>query len=160
MSDRRAVQVIFAVACVSLLAISGAVGYAIHDDKTHVTEHMMTAAPIHSRSENVRASDLGNAATGRQIFTRAGCVACHNYAGAGGKDGGPLDFMRGKLAVADVAAMSGRIWNHVPTMEKLFKAEKIPFPTFTGNQMADLMAYLHGGGPAPAARGSSGMMGG
>lgn len=34
-------------------------------------------------------------------------------------------------------------------MERFFKEEKIPFPTFKGEQMNDLIAYLHGGGPAP-----------
>lgn len=27
--------------------------------------------------------------------------------------------------------------------------EKFPFPAFKGEQMNDLIAYLHGGGPAP-----------
>jgi hypothetical protein len=34
-------------------------------------------------------------------------------------------------------------------MERAFKEENIPFPTFAKSQMADLIAYLHGGGPPP-----------
>lgn len=109
-------------------------------------------------STNLQASQIGDAAAGRAIYTRAGCVACHSYRGRGGRDGPPLDFMRGRLSAAEIAAMSGRIWNHVPQMQKLFKQEGIPFPTFQGHEMADLVAYLHGGGAPPEL--SKAMMGG
>ena len=39
--------------------------------------------------------------------------------------------------------MSGRIWNHVPAMLPHFQEEGIPFPIFSGFEMADLIAYLH-----------------
>lgn len=144
---------VLVVGVLALLAAGGAIGYALHDDRTQQNVGVM-----HSASENVRASDVGSVAAGRRIYTSAGCVACHSYNGVGGKDGPPLDFMRGQLAVADIAAMTGRIWNHVPAMERLFKEEGIPFPRFTGHQMADLVAYIHGGGSAPAM--GPGMMGG
>jgi hypothetical protein len=35
------------------------------------------------------------------------------------------------------------------TSEAAFAEEQIPFPEFTKNQMASLIAYLHGGGPPP-----------
>jgi hypothetical protein len=60
--------------------------------------------------------------------------------------------MRGKLAAEDIANMSGQIWNHLPAMERFFKEEDIPFPSFSGDEMADLLAYLHGGGPPPEVR--------
>lgn len=66
--------------------------------------------------------------------------------------------MRGKLAPVDLASMSVRIWNHVPAMQAMFKEEGIPFPRFSGSEMADLIAYMHGGGAPPALR--TGMMGG
>lgn len=37
--------------------------------------------------------------------------------------------------------MSGRIWDHLPAMLPHFEEEGIPVPTFTGFQMADLIAY-------------------
>lgn len=48
--------------------------------------------------------------------------------------------MRGKLAPVDLASMSVRIWNHVPAMQAMFKEEGIPFPRFSGSEMADLIA--------------------
>jgi hypothetical protein len=57
--------------------------------------------------------------------------------------------MKGNLTASDIANMSGLIWNHVPQMKAAFAEEGIPFPEFKGNQMADLIAYLHGGGPPP-----------
>jgi mono/diheme cytochrome c family protein len=41
-----------------------------------------------------------------------------------------------------------------------FKEEGVPFPTFKRNQMADLIAYLHGGGPGVKAVPNHNGMGG
>ncbi len=83
------------------------------------------------------------------LFVSQGCSMCHTFEGQGGTDAPKLDFMRSKQSVTDIANMSGRIWNHVPAMEAAFAEEGIPFPTFEANQMADLIAHLHGGGPSP-----------
>jgi hypothetical protein len=53
--------------------------------------------------------------------------------------------------------MSGTIWNHVPLMVHHFEEEGIPYPSFSANEMADLIAYLHGGGPPPAVPKAGGM---
>lgn len=104
-----------------------------------------------SQGEPLSASSIGDATRGRQLFVSQGCANCHSYEGHGGSDAPELDFMQGKLSATDVADMSGTIWNHVPVMEAAFEAEEIPFPTFEENQMANLIAYLHGGGPPPKA---------
>jgi len=95
------------------------------------------------------ATEIGNAKDGRELFVSQGCAMCHTYEGRGGTDAPSLDFMKGRLTASDIANMSGLIWNHVPKMEAAFKEEDIPFPEFTDNQMASLIAYLHGGGPPP-----------
>lgn len=95
------------------------------------------------------AEEIGNAQDGRELFVSKGCAMCHTYEGRGGTDAPDLDFMQGKLTANDIANMSGLIWNHVPTMKAAFEEEGIPFPEFEGNQMASLIAYLHGGGPPP-----------
>ena len=51
--------------------------------------------------------------------------------------------MRGHLSAAEVANMSGQIWNHLPGMLPHFKEEGLLYPTFQDDQMADLVAYLH-----------------
>jgi mono/diheme cytochrome c family protein len=113
-----------------------------------------------SANEQLQAGSIGDAAQGRELFVSQGCAMCHTYEGRGGTDAPDLDFMQGKLNATDIANMSGTIWNHVPTMKAAFAEEGIPFPTFTANQMADLIAYLHGGGPPPDAPKSGTSMGG
>lgn len=95
------------------------------------------------------ADEIGNVKDGRELFVSQGCAMCHTYEGQGGTDAPSLDFMKGQLTANDIANMSGLIWNHVPTMKAAFEEEGIPFPEFEGNQMASLVAYLHGGGPPP-----------
>ena len=102
-----------------------------------------------SNDGQLQASSIGDPTRGRQLFVSQGCAMCHTYEGQGGTDAPNLDFMRGRLSATDIADMSGTIWNHVPAMEAAFAEENIPFPTFEKNQMADLIAYLHGGGPPP-----------
>ena len=97
----------------------------------------------------LQAGEIGNAKDGRVLFVSQGCSMCHSFEGQGGTDAPSLDYMKGELTTNEIANMSGMIWNHVPTMEVAFAEEGIPFPEFTGNQMASLIAYLHGGGPPP-----------
>jgi mono/diheme cytochrome c family protein len=106
----------------------------------------------HTATEPLKATSIGDPAVGRGLFVSQHCSDCHSYAGRGGSDAPPLDSMRGKLAARDIANMSGTIWNHVPLMVHHFKEEGIPYPSFSANEMADLIAYLHGGGPPPDVR--------
>ncbi|HKI66103.1 MAG TPA: c-type cytochrome [Solirubrobacterales bacterium] len=97
----------------------------------------------------LQAEEIGNPKDGRELFVSQGCSMCHTYEGRGGTDAPDLGFMRGKMTASDIANMSGVIWDHLPTMKAAFEEEGIPFPEFKGNQMASLIAYLHGGGPPP-----------
>lgn len=98
---------------------------------------------------SVPASAIGDPSRGEQIWTAKSCSLCHSIDGKGGSDAPPLDFMRGKQSVRDIAGMSGTIWDHVPKMLPAFREEGIPFPSISRAEMADLIAYLHGG-PPPA----------
>lgn len=128
---------LLALAAVALVGLGVLIGVLIEGDGEE--------APVGALS----AEEIGNAKDGRQLFVSQGCAMCHSYEGRGGTDAPSLDFMKGRLTANDVANMSGLIWNHVPTMKAAFEEEDIPFPEFTGNQMASLVAYLHGGGPPP-----------
>jgi hypothetical protein len=108
----------------------------------------------------LQADEIGNVKDGRELFVSQGCGMCHSFEGQGGSDAPPLDFMKGELTANEIANMSGMIWNHVPLMKEAFASEHIPFPEFTGNQMASLIAYLHSGGPPPDVKMGSGSMGG
>ena len=102
-----------------------------------------------SASQTIQADEIGNAKDGRELFVSQGCSMCHSFEGRGGTDAPALDYMKGELTANEIANMNGMIWNHVPMMKAAFAEEHIPFPEFTGNQMASLIAYLHGGGPPP-----------
>ena len=102
-----------------------------------------------SANETLQASEIGNTTDGRELFVSQGCSMCHSFEGRGGTDAPSLDSMKGEMTATEIANMSGLIWNHVPMMKAAFAEEHIPFPTFEKNQMASLIAYLHGGGPPP-----------
>jgi mono/diheme cytochrome c family protein len=128
---------LLALGAVALLGIGVLIGVLIEGGESQ--------APVGT----LRAGEIGNARDGRELFVSQGCAMCHSYEGRGGSDAPPLDFMKGRLTANEIANMSGVIWDHVPTMKAAFAEEGIPFPEFKGNQMASLVAYLHGGGQPP-----------
>src|SRR6266511_2110252 len=76
----------------------------------------------------------------------------------------PLDYMRGHMSAREIADMSGQVWDHLPAMLPHFREGKIPVPTLTQGEMADLIAFLHSGKGAkasapPAHPGMTGMSG-
>jgi len=95
--------------------------------------------------DNLLGSAIGDSTNGARLFDEKSCSDCHSYDGAGGDDASALDFMKGDLSATELAAMSGRTWNHVPHMVSYFEVEGIPVPKFEGDEMADLVAYLHEG---------------
>jgi mono/diheme cytochrome c family protein len=121
---------------VCLVGLGALIGILIKGDDT-------------SRPPTLQANEIGNVTDGRTLFVTQGCSMCHSFEGQGGSDAPSLDFMKGELTGGEIANMSGQIWNHVPMMKEAFAEEHIPFPEFTGNQMASLIAYLHAGGPPP-----------
>jgi hypothetical protein len=136
-----------------LLVPAGYAGWVIgHSSRSETTSTTTTPAG-HSGGANLAVADIGDAALGRALFVSKGCSDCHSYLGKGGSDAPALDFMRGHLSANEIANMSGRIWDHLPQMLPHFKEEGIPVPTFGGDQMANLIAYLHSGqGGAPAVK--------
>lgn len=132
---------------VGLGASAGSIGWAIGHE-THTTpliETVVAAAPRPSghSGASLPPHEFGDPVKGARLFLSRGCAGCHSYAGKGGTDAPPLDFMAGHLSAREVANMSGRIWNHMPAMLPHFKEEGSPFPAFSGYEMADLIAYLH-----------------
>jgi cytochrome c2 len=87
----------------------------------------------------------GNAEAGRKLFTEKHCVLCHTYHGAGGVVGPNLDHLTQFRSPIYVASA---MWNHGPQMAEKMKEKGIQRPTFTGNELRDLIAYL-----APATAG-------
>ena len=84
-------------------------------------------------------------ARGRKLFASKGCVACHAVNGVGGHDATPLDAhtMDRVMNPFDFAA---KMWRMAPAMiyaQEEALGEQI---LFTGDEIADIIAFVHHGG--------------
>jgi len=88
----------------------------------------------------VYSDEPGNPIRGQQVVRQKGCLHCHSIKGRGGEEG--PDLAAEEEEVNSPIRLVTAIWNHAPKMEKTFKKEAIPWPNFTGTEMADLVAYI------------------
>jgi len=84
----------------------------------------------------------GSPLRGRELFAGKRCVSCHAIAGEGGRIGPDLGSRRRDL-VGSVASIAGLMWNHSPVMAAEAARSGIPPVTFSGQEMADVIAYLY-----------------
>lgn len=77
----------------------------------------------------------GNADAGRKVFADAGCQSCH---------GNPATHQPAAPITGEVSAarMASAVWSHGPQMLDAMKRHQIRWPTLSGRQMADLIAFL------------------
>lgn len=87
----------------------------------------------------------GDPEAGRRLFTAKRCVACHQVDGIGGVVGPNLDHLTRFGSPIFVAAA---MWNHGPRMSEAMRARRIERPTFTGQELRDLIAFLVPGSAA------------
>jgi mono/diheme cytochrome c family protein len=123
-----------------------------------MTERMKQLGITRPRLDTKEAGDLvgflytlnyfdapGNADAGRQRFSEKRCIVCHTVRGTGGVVGPNLDHLQQFRSPIFVASA---MWNHGPAMAEVMKARGIERPTFTGQELRDLVAFL-----APATAG-------
>lgn len=123
-----------------------------------MTERMKQLGITRPRLDTKEAGDLvgflytlnyfdapGNADAGRQRFSEKRCIVCHTVRGTGGVVGPNLDHLQQFRSPIFVASA---MWNHGPAMAEVMKARGIDRPTFTGQELRDLVAFL-----APATAG-------
>lgn len=84
----------------------------------------------------------GSPRRGRDLFTGKRCDACHAVAGKGGR-GGPDLGTRGRELVGSISAVAGVMWNHSRGMTTEFARRGIGHAKFSGQEMADVIAYLY-----------------
>jgi len=85
------------------------------------------------------ATPRGNAAAGARVFSAEGCSACHATA-AGETSAGPnLTSLELSLSPASVGTT---MWNHGPKMLQRMEQFSIPWPLFSSQELADVLAYL------------------
>jgi cytochrome c2 len=82
----------------------------------------------------------GNVSTGNKLLHSKGCIACHRIGDEPGSDLGPeLDRLK---IYASPIYMVQAIWNHGPEMQELMETMNIKRPTFTGQEISDISAYI------------------
>jgi molybdopterin-containing oxidoreductase family membrane subunit len=83
----------------------------------------------------------GSPRRGREAFTSRRCIDCHSIAGAGGHAG--PDLARSGEFIGSISAIAGLLWNHSQGMTAEFARRGIARVTFSGQEMADILAYLY-----------------
>lgn len=79
---------------------------------------------------------------GKMRFVDKGCVACHSINGVGGHDAPPMDAHR-QMGLVNPFDFAAKMWNHAPAMiaaQEEALGEQI---YFTGDELADIIAFLH-----------------
>ncbi len=83
----------------------------------------------------------GSPRRGQGLVQAKGCLTCHAVAGVGGR-GGPDLGRQPKDLVGSVAQIAGLMWNHSQGMSAEFTRRHLARVTFSGQEMADIIAYL------------------
>lgn len=83
-----------------------------------------------------------NAARGRLLFASKGCVVCHSVNGIGGTDAPEFDAKNMSPAM-DPFNFVARMWRGAGPMIAMQNEELGAQIEFTGQQLADIIAFLH-----------------
>jgi cytochrome c2 len=77
---------------------------------------------------------------GSKLFVSKGCIKCHMIWGIGDPLGPDLAQMSKDLNLLQLA---GLLWSHSPKMIEIMQERGVPRPTFTPQEMGDLMGYIY-----------------
>ena len=103
----------------------------------HITEQ--DALDLLSFLYIVRYMDVpGDVDKGSRLFVSKGCSQCHTLDGSKNTPGPDL----GHLDVETPIVWAQRMWNHGQAMEGLMAKMNVPWPTFQGQEMLDLLSFL------------------
>jgi mono/diheme cytochrome c family protein len=81
----------------------------------------------------------GTPERGRALFAEKKCATCHAVGGKGPRVGPDLGREGHHVSLTEFAS---RMWNHAPGMTAKMREMKIDVPQLSGQQMADILAYL------------------
>jgi mono/diheme cytochrome c family protein len=87
---------------------------------------------------------FGNVDSGKKLFSKKGCIQCHQIGGVGGVLGPSLDAVGQSGSPMNVAAA---MWNHGPAMAETMRAYGIERPNLNASELRDLVAYLRAAAP-------------
>ena len=85
----------------------------------------------------------GDAVVGRKLFRDKGCQTCHSLAGTGGRVAPALDEYSPYVSPLHLTAS---LWNRGKAMAEEMDKRRVERPTFEGNDIADLLAYIRSAG--------------
>jgi mono/diheme cytochrome c family protein len=77
---------------------------------------------------------------GQVMVIRKGCLKCHSLRREGGRV--VPDLAERRADYESPAAWAATMWTHTPRMAAMAAEHGIPFPRFTGDEMANLVAFL------------------
>jgi mono/diheme cytochrome c family protein len=90
--------------------------------------------------------EAGRPERGRAVLESKGCLDCHAAGGRGGKVGADLATYR---AARSSAALVASLWNHPRYL--MTRRQEVPWPVLSGEELANVSAYLATLPPRPAA---------
>lgn len=118
----------------ALISVQLAGSLAADAEETKAMPHMITQQLM------VRVPDL---AKGRKLFAEKACVLCHTVNGIGGTDAAPLDAAL-MVDMTDPFDFVANMWRGAPDMLKLQNDELGTQVEFTGEELGDIIGFLHG----------------
>jgi len=83
-----------------------------------------------------------NAERGRELFAVKGCAACHSVNNVGGVDASPLDA-HNMDDVMNPFELAAKMWAMAPYMIAAQEEELGAQILFSGQELADIVAFLH-----------------
>jgi cytochrome c len=81
--------------------------------------------------------ERGDAIRGRSVYETKSCAACHET--------GAADLTQVRERYSPIT-MASALWRHGPATVERLRQQGIPWPQFTGQEMANLVAYLNSRG--------------
>jgi mono/diheme cytochrome c family protein len=84
----------------------------------------------------------GSPRRGGTLFTEKRCVDCHAIEGKGGRGAPDLGSLEQGL-IGSLPSVAGLMWNHSHGMTAELRRRGISRVTFSGQEMADIIAYLY-----------------
>jgi cytochrome c2 len=88
----------------------------------------------------------GDPRAGARLYVAKGCVTCHRLGEVGGEVGPELGSLEGR---ASPVLMAHVMWKFGPAMLTEMSRVGVPWPSFGGSEMDDLISYLALGDSAP-----------
>jgi len=86
-------------------------------------------------------AEPGDPRRGRALLANKGCLTCHTLSGQGARVAGDLGRVKG---LDSSPAVIAALWNHTLVMQQWPERQKVSWPWFSPEEMADLVLFFQG----------------